>query len=323
MLSRAAYGAWALGVAAFAGLIAWGGAGQVAAAFTQSGFGQVAVVTYHLVPITLDTLGWRALMPKPVRRPFAELLLFRWYGESVSALVPLGQVGGDLLRGQLHARTGVPGPTAIGIAVVDLAATVYAQMTFAALGLIGLGWIGRGPGGLVWRLGATLSVLAVLLFGFYLAQKKGMFARLVRVLEVVVSGESEKSRTYAETMDRTIRRLYRRGRPLAVSIGFHLLSWLFGAGEVWLAACPLEHSLQQFVTALRIVGKETGERAEIVAHGVKIVQLKCPAYVVHRVPLPFDQLIGREHACEHTAGTEPCPGLSQRVRDHTWYIAGR
>lgn len=66
------------------------------------------------------------------KTPFQQLPLFRWYGKSVNSLLPVAQVGSDLL----HAHTNVPGPTAFGI--VDIATTVYAQMAFAALGLVGL-----------------------------------------------------------------------------------------------------------------------------------------------------------------------------------------
>ncbi|MBV8096546.1 MAG: flippase-like domain-containing protein [Acetobacteraceae bacterium] len=230
------YVAWALGVIGFASLIAWGGAGQIAASFAAAGFGPAGVVAYHLLPMALDTLGWQVLMPTRTRRPFARLLLFRWCGEAVNALIPLGQVGGELLRGHLHAGTGVPGPVAIGIAVVDLAATVYAQSGFAAIGLIGLALIASGQGDLIWRLSAALGLLVALIFGFYVAQKKGMFTRIVGVLEMLALGQNQQPRAYAEAMDHTIRRLYRRRQRLAASVGLHLLSWVFGAGEVWLAA---------------------------------------------------------------------------------------
>lgn len=72
-------------------------------------------------------------------------------------------------------------------------------------------------------------MLTALIFGLYLAQKKGMFTLLVRVLEMGALGQSQRPRAYAEQMDRTVRRLYRRTLPLAASVGFHLLSWLLGA----------------------------------------------------------------------------------------------
>lgn len=230
---------WAGAVALFIGLIAWQGAREVIAALGYAGHGMIVVALFHLCPMMIDTLAWHVLLPRPTRRPFSHLLRIRWYGESVNTLLPVAQVGGDVLRGHLHARTGVAGPTAQGIVVVDLATTVYAQMAFAALGLLTLIMLEREQGELLWQLGTTLLILTALIAGFYAAQQNGLFSRLVRLLESMFLSEAHRSRSYAQALDGTIRRLYRRRGPILASIALHLLAWLAGIGEVYLAAAYL------------------------------------------------------------------------------------
>ena len=104
------------------------------------------------------------------------------------------------------------------------------------LGLLALITLDSAENALLWQLGATLLVLTVLIAGFYAAQRNGLFSRLVRALEAMVLSEGHRSRSYAEALDRTISRLYRRRAPLLASIALHLLAWLVGIGEVYLAA---------------------------------------------------------------------------------------
>jgi putative membrane protein len=230
------YLVWAGGLALFIGLILWNGAAEVASAMAHASSGLAVVVAYHVAPIFAHTIAWRCLQPRPARRSLGKLLLLRWYGESVGALVPLGQVGGDLLRGRWHARMGVAAPTAIGIAVVDLATEIYAQMAFGGIGLLAFAMVGQAQAALMWRLAATLAVMTLLIFGFYIAQTKGLFTRIVTSIERVFLAESQRSRSAARAMDGTIRRLYRRRRSLGAAFGWHLLGWLLGTGEIWLAA---------------------------------------------------------------------------------------
>lgn len=249
------YALWTVALALFIGLITFHGWSDVAAAMTRAGFGLVIVILFHAAPMTIDTLGWLVLQPMPTRCSFSKLMLFRWYGEAVNALLPVAQVGGDIVRGRLHARTGVAGPTALGIVVVDLATTVYAQMAFAAFGLVGFAVLLQGHDDLIWHLGATLLVLGILVLGFYAAQQRGGFTRVVRTFEAMMMVDSPHPRSYAQALDRTIHRLYRRHRPLMMSIGLHLLAWLVGAGEIYLAAtfCGAPVTLMQAVVLESLV----------------------------------------------------------------------
>src|SRR5207245_3728098 len=128
---------WLLGLAGaalFTILLIRQGAPQVGAAFASAGWAIAAVVAYHFaVPVFLDALAWWVLFPKSDRLPLRKLLWMRWFGESVSTLVPSAAVGGDIVRARLAAINGAPLPVAAGAVLVDLTLGVF---TPAALTLL-------------------------------------------------------------------------------------------------------------------------------------------------------------------------------------------
>jgi hypothetical protein len=217
----ALYLLWAIGLALLLGLIAYYGFGDVAAAIGVAGWGVLWVVAYRLVPLLADTLGWRALLPLPDRRPLHQLVRMRWIADSINTLLPVAQVGGELVRAQLLHRTGVPGPMAGASAVVDLTAAVLTQVGFALLGVALLVQHG-GAGDAVLGIAVGIGMFSCLLIGFYLAQRAGMFESLARVLERVARG---------------------RRQPFWIACAWRFAFWLLGTGEVWLAMYLLGHPI--------------------------------------------------------------------------------
>src|SRR5689334_24314772 len=99
------------------------------------GWGLVAVTLFHLIPMFLANLSWRALLPRESRPGVLPLLWIRWIRESVTSLLPVAQLGGDLVCARLVHLQGVPAASAIGSMVVDLTVTAFSQLVFVALGL--------------------------------------------------------------------------------------------------------------------------------------------------------------------------------------------
>ena len=237
----ALYALWLAGFALFIGLIVYHGAGDLLAAIAVAGPGLVWVVAYRLVPMLADTLGWRALLPRSHQRPLLQMLRMRWIGDAVNTLLPVAQVGGELVRAQLLYRTGVPGPEASASVVVDLTAAVLTQIGFALLG-VALLTLHGGAGGAALGVAVGIGVFSLLLLGFYLAQHAGMFESLARVLERVARGGDWLMLVgSAARLDNAVTRLYRRGRPFWIACIWRFLYWFFGAGEVWLAMYLLGH----------------------------------------------------------------------------------
>jgi putative membrane protein len=133
--------------------------------------------------------------------------------------------------------------------VVDVSLVMLSQALFA---LLGTGLLLGSVGGvrLVAPVLLGLGSMVLLLIGFLVAQRSGMFGAGARLLEKFGKTPAwESLGIEAEAMDREIVGLYRkRSRPLAAT-GWHLLSWLVGTGEVWLALYFLGHSID-FSSAL-------------------------------------------------------------------------
>ncbi len=68
------------------------------------------------------------------RRPGAAVLL-RFVREAVNALLPLMQVGGDIIGARLLTFWAVPGPLAAASIIIDVLIQAATQFLFAALGL--------------------------------------------------------------------------------------------------------------------------------------------------------------------------------------------
>src|SRR5688572_9845777 len=83
----------------------------------------LAVFLLRLPQILLSAPGWAALF------------FLRWIRDAVNALLPVAQVGGEFVRGQLLIRRGVGTVPATASVAVDLATELAAQFIFAALGL--------------------------------------------------------------------------------------------------------------------------------------------------------------------------------------------
>lgn len=232
---------WFAGAALLLVLIAQQGFSQVIAALAVAGLGMLGVTAYHLVPMLVDTLAWQVLLPGRYHLPLFDLLWMRWLAESVNNLLPVAQVGGEFLKARLLMLRQVSGSIAGASAVVDLTTTVIAQVIFAASGVLLLAQRRNAEQATLEFL-VGIGVFGVLILGFYLAQRAGLFFLLARVLERLVGNRDWFSLSgNGLALDRAVGELYRRQRVFWLACLLHLLAWVLGAGEVWLALYALGH----------------------------------------------------------------------------------
>ena len=232
---------WMLGVALLTSLIAYHGISEVISATVVAGWGLIVVSAYYFVTLTADTLGWRKLIPVTSRPSFSTILVARWICGGINTLLPVFQVGGELVRARLIAIRGVSGAESGASVVVDVTATVTTQVVFFLLGIVlltqqqGLDTISYAA-----FLGALFLTLLVVLF--YFAQRFGIFRNLAHVLERMIKiGSWATILGGAKALDNAINAIYRRRGEFLVACGWRLLGWILGAGEVWLALYFLKH----------------------------------------------------------------------------------
>jgi putative membrane protein len=233
--SRAAYAGLVVGVILFACVMAWQGIDEVAEALRQAGWGLILITLLHLPPVWADAIGWRTLIPKGHQPAGRTMFKARWIGESINDLLPVLQMGGNVVKASLLVGRGVNVGQAGASVVVDVTLVVLSQILFTFLGLVlVVPVIGSGKPLLVVLTGS--AILATLLAGFYIAQRRGFFSFIVRVSKRIF-GEAEWASVShrASTIDTEVLRLYGERKTLIASGCWHMLSWFLGIAEVWIA----------------------------------------------------------------------------------------
>jgi putative membrane protein len=235
--------AWLVGLCLLAGLIATGNRQEITAAIALAGWSLGLVAVAHLGTLLADTLGWRAVVAAPRRPGLGSMAVKRWIGTSVNSLLPVAQIGGEFVRAQLLARAGVAGPVAGASVVVDLTAGLFTQVLFILLG-IALFLEHRGGAGWPLHLAGGLGLFSAFLVGFGVAQHRGLFLRLARIVERATRGRAWQGLVgSAATLDRAIVTSYQNRSKLALCACWRSLGWLWGSVEIWLAFWLLGHPI--------------------------------------------------------------------------------
>jgi putative membrane protein len=231
----------ALGLSLFVAIIAYHGVGQVAAAVAVAGWGVILVSAAHAGPLLANAVGWRRLLTNSHRLPLATVVWTRWIAESVNGLLPVMQIGGNVVRAQLISQHGVPAAAAGASVVVDITLNVFTQILFTSAGLCLL-VLHLGGGQVALPVLIGMVIMGALLGGFYASQRRGLFGGAVTLLAGVTrSMQRGNLAMHAAALDAAVTRLYGERRALVATSGWHMLSWILGAAEVWLALYLLGH----------------------------------------------------------------------------------
>jgi putative membrane protein len=235
--------AWLVGLGLIIALIGAHDLDQVVAALRLAGWSMILIGLVHIGVLLADTLGWRAVLRQNERPSFKAMALYRWIGSSVNGLLPAAQVGGEIVRAHLLSRAGVPGPIAGASVVVDLTAGLATQLAFV---LVGLGLLLKtgGVASPVAHIGVGVGVLSLLVLGFVVLQRGGLFLRLARMVERATRGRVwHRLVGSAAALDREVIARYRGPTRLAICAGWRLVGWLWGSAEIWLAFWLLGHPI--------------------------------------------------------------------------------
>jgi len=232
------YAGFTAGLALFIGLIAYQGAAEVAAVLAIAGWGLVVVALFHLLPMAFNTLGWLVLFQAGKGPAFSQLLRARWIGEAINALLPVAQVGGDVVKARLIMRHGITGAIAGASVIADLTIGLFAQVIFTLMGMFLLAHY-FGDGAHAWWLLTGVIISLALFASFYAVQRLGIFSRMAHALErlcSICSGGAWTGITgSAQAMDAALNNAYRRRLSVSICGMWRLLGWMAGAGEIWLA----------------------------------------------------------------------------------------
>jgi len=245
-LKRASWIAFIAGLTVFLFLMIYYGVGDIAAALAVAGVSGLALIAAsHLIPLASEALGWGFLF-EPGRRPaFRTLLWGRWIGEAVDTLLPVAQVGGNLVRIRLFMKLGWPATLIAASLVADTTLSVVTLIGFTLLGLVMLTTYVAADG-VVLPIFLAMLVLGVLIFAFYLAQKRGLFGFLARLLQGLVGPLDAAVVDGANAIDEQTLDIYARRKDVLFSTFWLAAAWALGTLEVWLALRLLGHPVGLF-----------------------------------------------------------------------------
>jgi len=135
---------WIAGVCAVIGLIFWTGAEPVLHAVQTAGWAVVGVVLLRGTAVAGAGVGWFALFPHASRPNAVACILIRFLREGANTLLPMTQIGGEVIGARVLSLRGAPASLAAASVIVDVLAQAATQFLFALIGLATLGAMGRG-----------------------------------------------------------------------------------------------------------------------------------------------------------------------------------
>jgi len=221
-----------IGLAVLIALVVMNGAAEIEQGIAAAGWGIGFVVLLHLPQVLFSSQGWRAVVSSarlPSRAVFFGLRLIR---EAVNGLLPVAQIGGDLVAARLLALGGVPLSMAGASVTVDRTLELLTQVAFT---ILGVGLLIASPEGTGLPRSvtvATIAVLGVLALIFLLAQRFGVFRLLEASLLRLARKRNWTALEAIAGLHQSIVALYKSPRRLLLGGGFHFTSWLLGGLEV-------------------------------------------------------------------------------------------
>jgi putative membrane protein len=243
-----------LGVCLFAAIVVANDAGAVLSTLAEVRWAALAVIAAHLPATFTAGMGWRALL-SPAQRPgLAATFRMRWIKEAVNALLPVAQVGGDVVRARLAVSPALPLRTAAASCIVDAALGVVCLVLFVLIGLTVASVVVSDPR--IDRLAVQIAISgAVAAVGLVAAERLGSLRLLDRATAKTSGALGRLSGLGAE-----VRIICNHPGQVGRSMVWHLASWGLGVVETWTAlwAVGLEPSWQQ---ALVLESLAQGARA--------------------------------------------------------------
>jgi putative membrane protein len=217
-----------------AGLVVYNDAEAVLGAVGKVGWGLVGVIGVRALMVAVAGNGWGIVVRTQDRKPWSVFWFLRWIRESINNLLPVAQVGGDLVGARLLTFWGVAGGLAGATILIDLLVQALAQFLFTMIGLGAL-ILDGGGGEMVRWVGFGLLLAAPALAGFYFSQRLGLFELLERWLRALAGRFPQTAIGGELRLHDNLQTLYRRPSALASSLAVHMLVWFLGVGELWVA----------------------------------------------------------------------------------------
>ncbi|RAU22053.1 hypothetical protein CU669_10200 [Paramagnetospirillum kuznetsovii] len=228
-------------IAVILGLAWWlrEGFGDVTGALDAAGWSGVMILAaYHILPVALCGLSWAALQSG---HPAYLFILGRWIKDGVGDLAAFVPLAGEVAGIRMMAGLGMRISEASAVMIVDVTAEAIAQVIFSLLGVSM--WMVNFPNSEVTRW--ALMALAISIPGIiaFIALQKSTVMRFLETLPSRLAPGTWSAPDAEDGVRAAIHLLYDDRRRLALSVFWHVLAWVAGAAEAWIAMQLLGHPL--------------------------------------------------------------------------------
>jgi glycosyltransferase 2 family protein len=221
------------GLALLVLLLVCNDAPAIFATVANVGWGLLLVVAVRSAVLIVAGLAWAMLLQPLVSLRASAYLLLRWIRESINVLLPVAQIGGDLMGGRLLTFSGVSGGQAGASILVDLTVQLATQLAFTVIGFVLLA-VTTPDARAIEVMAGGLAISAATVVAFYIFQRSG----LIRIADALVSyGAKHWPRLSfggLAILQERVQAIYGQRRAVLASFVLHLAAWFLGALEIWI-----------------------------------------------------------------------------------------
>ncbi len=229
-------------------VLVWAGLPEIVRTLTLAGWGLLWLVPFHILPVALDSAGWRVLLR--ARAPQARLSYLVWVAavrDAVNSLLPIFGPGGAVVGVRLVMQRAVSGSLSAASVIVEGTVTLASQFLFVILGVAM--FVSQHLGAETRLIQDILPGLIIALLGlillFFVQCHPGLFHRAEALMDRFADRwDFRESIGSPVRLHGELRLLYAQRRAVVQSGLWQLAGLLSGAGEVWLAL----HLFQQPVS---------------------------------------------------------------------------
>jgi putative membrane protein len=217
------------------------GAQSIVSLLEQAGWVLLLLIPLHALPLLLDVMGWRVLIPG--YSPVPMLFLIASIREAINRLLPVANIGGEVVGVHLLTRQGVSGTAAASSVIVEMLLIIVAQYLFLVLGvacLLDITGNLQALGSLLMAFVGGVPVVLLLVWSF---RSGALFRAAYRLTSRLLasSGSSASVLDKLTHVDTAIRELTAAHGRLARAITWQLAGLVGGCSETWLALRWLGH----------------------------------------------------------------------------------
>jgi putative membrane protein len=200
------------------------------------------LVPLHVLPILLDSLGWRVLIARWRESRIGTLFWIATVREGINRLLPAANIGGELVGIRLLAERGVDGIVAAASVTTEVVLTVFSQYVFVLIGvlcLLRLTQTVQLVDDVLIGLAATLPVIVLLAV---LLRYGSVFERMERFAVRVLGGHALSFLAgQSANLDAAVRELCGDRPRLATAMAWQVTGMVAGSLETWFALRWLGH----------------------------------------------------------------------------------